>query len=384
MARFISVPDTEGRGACADRSFLQLGARINATPSPHHSQGFRFLFRLEGLRNRALSGPTILPPEMLRLLVRLRAATRARHLSRRTEQAYYLWTRRFLTEHRHSDPTTIGPRAVNQFLSRLANDRNISASTQSQALAAIAFLFRDVLGKDLGSIPGLIRVHRNPRQPLVLTQDEVRRILATIIPELRLFFALLYGTGLRLLECLRLRVKDIDLETEQITVRDGKGARDRLTVLPSSLKPALARHLQLVKSTYRDDLDQGVAHVYLPGALALKWPSASSEWPWQYVFPAPTLSTDPLTACTGRHHLQIRTVQRAFSRAVRASGIAKPASCHTLRHSFATHLLLAGYDIRTVQELLGHRHLKTTMIYTHVLNKGRGVHSPLDLLGWTD
>jgi integron integrase len=322
------------------------------------------------------------PAELLRLLPRLREAARARHLSRRTEQAYLLWTRRFLAHQKNRHPAALGPVAVNAFLTYVANRRNVSASTQSQALAALSFFYREVLGRDLGSVGGLIRVQRQRRRPLVLTQDEVRRILTAVDPDLRLFFALLYGTGLRLLECLRLRVKDLDLEYEQITVHDGKGGSDRLTVLPATLKPALAIHLETVKAVYRRDRSHGVAHAPLPGALAIKWPVASTEWAWQYVFPAATLSLDPATQRTGRHHLHLRTVQRAFSRAVRAAAITKPASCHTLRHSFATHLLLAGYDIRTVQDLLGHRHLKTTMIYTHVLNKGRGVHSPLDLLGW--
>jgi len=326
----------------------------------------------------------LLPPEIERILGELHRVARGRHLSHRTEQAYALWARRFLTHHRAVDPATLDARAVNHFLTHLANTRHVSAATQSQALAALAFLYREVLGRDLGSLPGVIRVHRPQRQPLVLTQDEVRRILVAIDPAHRLFFALLYGTGLRLLECLRLRIKDIDLEMEQITVHDGKGAKDRLTVLPASLKPALQRHLAEVKSIYLEDLRHGIANVYLPGALAQKWPAAASEWGWQYAFPAAAHSTDPVTRRHGRHHLQLRTVQRVFARAVRASGLAKPASCHTLRHSFATHLLLAGYDIRTVQELLGHRHLKTTMIYTHVLNKGRGVHSPLDLLGWSE
>ena len=266
---------------------------------------------------------------------------------------------------------------------RLAH-RNVSPATQSQALAALVFLYREVLGRELGAVGRLIRVHRSRRRPLVLTQDEVRRVLDGVAREYRLFFALLYGTGMRLLECLRLRVKDVDLDYEQITVRDGKGAKDRLTVLPSSLKKSLAEHLREVHDFYHERLRRNEAAVYLPGALALKWPSASIEWPWQYLFPSPEPSLDPVDRQQRYHHLHLRTVQRVFTRAVRASGISKPASCHTLRHSFATHLLLAGYDIRTVQELLGHRHLKTTMIYTHVLNKGRGVHSPLDLMGWKD
>lgn len=313
------------------------------------------------------------------LLQQLGRAARARHLSRRTEHAYVLWVRRYLAFHgRH--PADLSEPHVNAFLTHIATAGRVSASTQSQALAAILFLYRVVLDRPLGEVGTLVRVRRQRRQPLVLSQGEVQRILAHVDPDLRLFFSLLYGTGMRLLECLRLRVKDVDFAYEQIIVRDGKGAKDRVTVLPASIKSDLSRHLVLVRAQHERDKAAGVGSVWLPGALAIKLPGASTDWAWQYVFPAATCSVDPADGQVRRHHLQVRTVQRAFAKALKAAKIPKPASCHSLRHSFATHLLIAGNDIRTVQQLLGHRHLKTTMIYTHVLNKGRGVKSPLDML----
>jgi integron integrase len=314
------------------------------------------------------------------LLLRLRILARARHLSRRTEQAYVLWTRRFLGFHHSTDPAHLGERDVNAFLMFLAAKRNVGASTQSQALAALLFLYRGVLERPLGDLGTLIRVRRERPRPVVLTQDEVRRLLAKLKPPERLFFELLYGSGMRLLECLRLRVKDVDLSYEQVTVRDGKGAKDRITVLPSCLKQRLISHLDTVRKLHVRDIAGGGGSVFLPGALATKFPTAARAWGWQYVFPAELPSVDPVDGALRRHHLQVRTVQRQFARALKAADIAKSASCHSLRHSFATHLLLAGNDIRTVQQLLGHRHLKTTMIYTHVLNKGKGVKSPLDLI----
>lgn len=320
------------------------------------------------------------PAPLPELLLNLRIATRARHLSRRTEQAYVLWVRRFVHYHGGRHPADLAERDVNAFLGHLATQRRVGASTQTQALAALAFLYREVLERKLGDLGQLIRVRRERRQPVVLTQSEVKRILSSLEGDYRLFFELLYGSGMRLLECLRLRVKDVDLVYEQIVVRDGKGAKDRVTVLPACLKKPLRAHLDYVRSQHFTDLRSGGGQVYLPGALAAKYPAAAHDWAWQYVFPAAAVSRDPVDGTQRRHHLQVRTVQRLFARALKAADVAKSASCHTLRHSFATHLLLAGNDIRTVQQLLGHRHLKTTMIYTHVLNKGRGVKSPLDLL----
>ena len=290
------------------------------------------------------------------------------------------WVRRYIHFHGRRHPVELGEAEVNTFLTDLATRGRVAPSTQSQALAALSFLYRVVLGRPLGDLGNLIRVQRQRRQPLVLSQAEVQRVLGRIDPDHRLFFALLYGTGLRLLECLRLRVKDVDFTFGQVVVRDGKGARDRVTMLPLSVERPLADHLRRVRRQHAQDLREGRGTVFLPGALATKLPSASTEWAWQWVFPATDFSHDPVDGTVRRHHLQVRTVQRVFARALRAADVAKPASCHSLRHSFATHLLMAGTDIRTVQQLLGHRHLKTTMIYTHVMTKGGGVRSPLDLL----
>lgn len=317
-----------------------------------------------------------------RLLDNLASVARARHLSKRTEEAYAGWARRYLAFFPGIDPSRLGERDVNHFLTYLAARRQISASTQSQALSALLFLYREILRRDLGTVTPLIRVQRRRRHPLVLSQDEVRRVLEAAPNDFRLFFQLLYGTGMRLLECLRLRVKDLDLDLHQVLIRDGKGAKDRLTVLPASLRRPLASYLALQRSRHEAEVRAGSGAVHLPAALARKYPGAATDWAWQYVFPASAPVVDPVSGLILRHHLHERTVQRAFARAVGAAGIAKPASCHTLRHSFATHLLLAGYDIRTVQELLGHSHVQTTMIYTHVLNRGRPVNSPLDLMKW--
>ncbi|HWM89818.1 MAG TPA: integron integrase [Thermoanaerobaculia bacterium] len=243
------------------------------------------------------------------------------------------------------------------------------------------YLYREILGRQVGELEGLIRAKRRRRLPVVLTREEVRRVLAQVEGTEHLFLTLLYGTGLRLMEGLRLRVKDVDFAENQITVRDGKGAKDRVTMLPASIQDGLRHHLREVERLHKKDLGEGFGKVYLPYALAKKYPSAPSEWGWQYVFPAVGRSRDPRSGLERRHHLPEQSIQRSFRRAVQRAGLAKAATCHTLRHSFATHLLTNGYDIRTVQELLGHRSVKTTMIYTHVLNRGgRGVQSPLDLL----
>ncbi len=257
----------------------------------------------------------------------------------------------------------------------------MSASTQTQALCALLFLYRTVLDREVGELEGLVRARRRRKLPVVLTQEEVKSVLSHLQGDDRLFLSLLYGTGMRLAEALRLRVKDVDFSYDQILVRDGKGAKDRVTMLPASLKSELAAHLKKVKRLHDADLQAGHGKVNLPYALDRKYPGAAGEWGWQYVFPAPTFSQDPRSGERRRHHLHERGVQRAFHAAVRAARIAKPATCHTLRHSFATHLLTSGYDIRTLQELLGHKSVQTTMIYTHVLNRGgRGVQSPIDRL----
>jgi integron integrase len=280
-------------------------------------------------------------------------------------------------------PRELGPSDVTRFLSSLAVDGNVSASTQNQALAAIVFLYRVVLDMPVGWLNALVRAKRPGRVPVVLTRDEVRQLFAQLrrggpVP---LALELLYGTGMRLLEALRLRVKDVDFSGNQITVRAGKGDRDRRTMLPERVKSVLLQHLAEVRTRHERDLAAGAGWVELPGALGLKYPNAGREWGWQWVFPAGRMYEDAETAQRRRHHMHETVVQRAFKEALRASRIPKSASCHTLRHSFASHLLETGYDIRTVQELLGHRSVETTMIYTHVLNRGGlGVKSPADTL----
>jgi integron integrase len=302
-------------------------------------------------------------------------------MSLRTEKAYVHWIRRYILFHGKRHPREMGEAETNAFLTHLAVEGQVSASTQTQALCALLFLYRTVLEKEVGELEGLVRAKRRRKLLVVLTAEEVKSILSRLQGDDRIFLSLLYGTGMRLLEALRLRVKDVDFAYDQITIRDGKGAKDRMTILPASLKADLREHLKKVKPQHEADLRAGHGRVYLPNALSRKYPGAAAEWGWQYVFPAPTLSRDPRSGERRRHHLYERSIQKAFHQAVRAAGIVKPATCHTLRHSFATHLLMNGYDIRTVQELLGHKSVKTTMIYTHVLNRGgRGVRSPVDLL----
>ena len=317
------------------------------------------------------------------LLVALRRAIRTRHYSPRTEDAYVAWVRRFVRFCGRRHPREVGEREVTAFLSSLAVDHRVSSATQNQALAALMFLYRDVLEMPVGWLNGLVRAKRPARVPVVLTREEVRQVLARLkgrgAPAL--IAALLYGTGMRLLEALCLRVKDIDFGANQITVRGGKGDRDRRTMLPQRLKGPLLRHLAEVRTQQERDLEHGGGWVELPGALGLKYPQAGREWGWQWVFPAGRAYVEPHTNQRRRHHIHESVMQRAFKEAVRAARLTKPASCHTLRHSFATHLLESGYDIRTVQELLGHRNVETTMIYTHVLNRGGlGVTSPADTL----
>src|SRR6267378_4211983 len=315
------------------------------------------------------------------LLTQLRTAIRTRHYSPRTEEAYVQWVRRFVRFCGVRHPRELGASDVTRFLSSLAVDAHVSASTQNQALAAIVFLYRDVLNMPVGWLNGLVRAKRPARVPVVLTRDEVRQLFAHLLcgSAARLVIEVLYGSGMRLLEALRLRVKDVDFGHHQITVRGGKGDRDRHTVLPERMGDALLRHLAEARARHERDAAAGAGWVALPGALGLKYPNAGREWGWQWVFPAGRGYEDPETGQRRRHHLHETVVQRAFKEALRASRIPKAASCHTLRHSFATHLLESGYDIRTVQELLGHADVSTTMIYTHVLNRGGlGVKSPLD------
>jgi integron integrase len=314
-----------------------------------------------------------------RLLDQVRELIRIRHYSIRTEQAYLQWIRRFILFHRKRHPLEMGAPEVTAFLSHLAIQRNVAASTQNQALNAILFLYRDVLKSTLPWLQDVQRAKKPQRLPVVLTRDEVRGVLAQMQGTTWLMAALIYGGGLRLLECLRLRIKDIDFEYRQLLIRDAKGQKDRVTLLPQVLVDPLRNHLVRVRALHESDLREGYGCVYLPFALADKYPAAEREWGWQYVFPAKRRSLDPRSGAERRHHAPEDALQRALHQAVRKANVIKPASVHTLRHSFATHLLESGYDIRTVQELLGHADVKTTMIYTHVLNRGgRAVLSPVD------
>lgn len=275
----------------------------------------------------------------------------------------------------------MGVKEVEQFLSDLAVNRHVAASTQNQALSAILFLYQEVLRQEIGWLDDVVRAKKPKRLPVILSREEVKAVLNSLSGAKRIMAHLLYGSGLRLMECLRLRVKDVDFSSNHIVVREGKGDKDRVTMLPLNVKSPLRQHLQEVKRIHELDLQGGVASAYLPYALERKYPYANRQWAWQYVFPAAKRSMDPRTGVERRHHVGQLVLQRAVKEAVRKVGISKAASCHTFRHSFATHLLEAGYDIRTVQELLGHRDISTTMIYTHVLNRGgRGVQSPADFL----
>jgi len=317
------------------------------------------------------------PPK---LLEQLRDRIRVKHYSIRTEQAYVQWAKRYLFFHGMRHPAEMGRPEVESFLTALAVERNVTASTQNQALSALLFLYREVLRVDLPWLSDVIRAKKPARLPTVLTQQETRALLKYLDdPLMDLIVRLLYGTGMRLMECLRLRVKDVEFTRNEIVVRDGKGGKDRVTMLPASLLDRLRAHLAVVKAQHDADLALGKGEVWLPDALAVKYPNAPKEWAWQYVFSASGFSTDPRSGAVRRHHVDDKRVQRAVKLAAGRAEIVKPVSPHTLRHSFATHLLEGGYDIRTVQELLGHSDVSTTMIYTHVLNKGgRGVVSPLD------
>ncbi len=316
---------------------------------------------------------------MSRLLEQVREAVRTRHYSLRTEEAYIRWAREYILFCGKRHPAELGAREVSAFISHLAVGRKVAASTQTQALSALLILNREVLALPIGWVDDIERAKKPKRLPVVFTREEARVVLGHLREEAWLMASLLYGSGLRLMECVRLRVKDFDLARLQITVRDGKGGKDRFTVLPASLAEPLQRQLERTRALHELDLREGFGHVHLPYALARKYPVADREWCWQYVFPARHRSRDPRTGREQRHHVAETVLQKAVKRAIRTAGVAKPGSCHTFRHSFATHLLEAGYDIRTVQELLGHASVETTQIYTHVLNRGgRGVKSPLD------
>jgi integron integrase len=316
---------------------------------------------------------------MSQLLERVREAVRTRHYSIRTEESYIRWIREYILFFDRRHPSELGTKEVSAFVSHLAVKRNVAASTQNQALSALLFLYREVLDQPIEWVDGVERAKRPKRLPVVFTKDEVKAVLSRLRPDMWLMASILYGSGLRLMECVRLRVKDVDFARLQLVVREGKGDKDRITVLPPSLVRPLQRQLERARSLHESDVREGFGRVYLPYALARKYPNADREWCWQYVFPASRRSLDPRSGREQRHHIAETALQKAVKSAVKAAAINKPGSCHTLRHSFATHLLEAGYDIRTIQELLGHSDVQTTMIYTHVLNRGgRGVRSPLD------
>ncbi|PEN08761.1 integrase [Longimonas halophila] len=320
-------------------------------------------------------------PRSPKLLDRVRHACRRLHYSIHTEKAYVRWVKRYVLFHDTRHPNTLAARHVRAFLNHLAVNKQVAASTQNQALNALVFLYDRVLEIELGAIGDITPSQRPKRLPVVCTRAEVRAVLQRMTGTNQLVALLLYGAGLRLSEALRLRVKDVDLQRGEITVRDGKGAKDRVTMLPNRAKPRLAHQIKARKLLHNADLDAGYGTVHLPYALARKYPNAESSWIWQFVFPSRNRSTDPRTGTVRRHHRSDSAVQRAVKNAVAQAGLSKRVSCHTLRHSFATHLIEDGYDIRTVQELLGHNDIRTTQKYVHVLNKGgRGVASPLDAL----
>ena len=330
------------------------------------------------------SSPPSAPAAPPRLLDRVRDRIRRKAYSIRTEKSYIHWIKRYIYFNGKRHPAELGRAEVEAFLTSLAVEDKVAAATQNLALSAILFLYREVLETELPWLDGIVRAKKPARLPTVLTQTEVKAVLDRLEGTVALMVRLLYGTGMRLMECVRLRVKDVDFASFEISVRDGKGGKDRVTMLPRALAGPLQTHVAAAKALHQADLAAGGGSVWLPGALAKKYPNAATSWGWQYVFPARGISTDPVSGERRRHHVDEKLLQRHVRRAAREAGIAKPVSPHTLRHSFATHLLLTGYDIRTVQELLGHADVSTTMIYTHVLNRGgRGVVSPIDQMGLT-
>lgn len=332
--------------------------------------------KLANLKNSELTEVRRLHRDLLKQLL---IEIRTRGYSIRTEQTYESWVTRFIDFCNNRNPLEMGGDEVMSFLQHLAVRRNVAASTQNQALNALVFFYDQVLKKPLGDLGEFVRAKRPKRLPVVLTRSEVTRLFHQMGGKQKLMASLLYGTGMRLMDCVRLRVQDIDFEYQQIVVRDGKGKKDRVVPLPERLADALKTHLDEVRSLHREDLERGFGDVYLPGALSKKYPNAGKEWGWQYVFPSGRLSVDPRSSKTRRHHIHENGLQKAIKKAASQADIAKRVNCHSLRHSFATHLLENGYDIRTVQELLGHADVSTTMIYTHVLNRGgKGVQSPLD------
>lgn len=336
--------------------------------------------RFQGSTPASLEPKRDEPTPTDQLLERVRHLVRLKHYSIRTEKSYLPWITQYLAFHHNRDPKEMGAPEIEAFLSHLAVNRRVSSSTQNQAFNAILFLYREVLKKKLDESINAIRAKKPQYLPMVMTKEEVMRVIAVTPFEYQLMVRIIYGSGLRLMECLRLRVKDIDFGNHQILVHDAKGMKDRVTMLPEMLEESLRAHLERVRLLHQDDLAKGHGRVYLPYALERKYPNASTEWGWQYVFPARSLSKDPRTGEIRRHHVHENALQKAVKAATRLAGIDKSVSVHAFRHAFATHLLEASYDIRTVQELLGHKDVSTTMIYTHVLNKpGLSVKSPLDM-----
>jgi len=317
------------------------------------------------------------PPK--KLLDQVRELIRLKHYSIRTEQTYVSWIKRFILFHDKKHPNDMGKAEVEKFLSHLATNLNVASSTQNQAFNALLFLYKQVLKKDLGDNINSIRAKKPVRLPTVMTDDEAMKVINMLSGTHQLMAKLLYGSGIRLMECIRLRVKDVDFKMNQIMVRNGKGQKDRITIFPDRAKKDIREHLERIRRIHEDDLTRGYGSVYLPYALERKYPKANREWIWQYVFPAKSISKDPRTGISRRHHIHENSLQKAVKKAAQLSLVNKPVSPHVFRHSFATRLLENGYDIRTVQELLGHKDVNTTMIYTHVLNKGgKAVRSPLD------
>ena len=322
-----------------------------------------------------------LPNQEPKLLDQVRGKIRLKHYSIRTEQAYTEWIKRFILHFGKKHPRDMGAAEVEQFLTYLAVNGKVAASTQNQAKCALLFLYKEVLAVDLPWLDNVEQAKTPKRLPVVLNRDEIQAILSRLTGTQWLIVSLLYGTGMRIMECLRLRVQDVDVKRREILIRDGKGFKNRVTMLPTSLVAPLQAHLFKVRELHENDFAQGKGAVYMPYALERKYPDAAKAWIWQYVFPAAKLSADPRSGAVRRHHVQEQAIQRAVKQAVRDADLTKAATPHTFRHSFATHLLEGGYDIRTVQELLGHADVSTTMIYTHILNKGgKGVTSPLDVL----
>lgn len=314
-----------------------------------------------------------------KLLDQVREVIRLKHFSIRTEETYVHWIKRFIIFHKKRHPLEMGEQQIREFLSNLASQLNVARATQNLALQSILFLYREVLHKEIAHIDNIERAKKEAKVPIVFTRDEVTQILSNMKSTPYLMASLLYGAGLRLMECVRLRVKDIDFNSNYILVREGKGEKDRVTILPEKLKEPLQKHLAKVKLLHEEDLREGYGEVYLPYALERKYPNANKEWCWQYVFPSVRLSIDPRSGKQRRHHICEKVLQQSVKEAIKKAGVTKNGSCHTFRHSFATHLLANGYDIRTIQHLLGHNDVSTTMIYTHVVNLGgHGVWSPLD------